>query len=152
MFTPGAHFCIFCWWQQKTVIIWKKHLCASERSYFVLSENATIGLLDSELPLARYKHLKIESFVICFTELAVSFMLLLSISHERPLQNLWTISFSERTQKDLLGALFNCSIHWYLSFLHLKIFKRLFYGVPPLHLFWSVKYTFTCQRWYFQPC
>ena len=33
------NFCIFCWWQQNPVIIWKKYLRASERSNLAFSEN-----------------------------------------------------------------------------------------------------------------
>ena len=56
-------FCIFCWCQQKIshsldkifAYIWKI-LFSSLRKYY--------GLLNSELPLARYQPVKIQSFII----------------------------------------------------------------------------------------
>ena len=42
----------------KSVTVWRKYSRASERSYLALSENAM------ELPWARYKPLKIQSFII----------------------------------------------------------------------------------------
>ena len=72
MFTPQvmvikmskiAYFCIFCWCQQKLsrrldkrfTCIWKMLFSSPRKCY---------GLLDSELPLARYQLLKIQSVII----------------------------------------------------------------------------------------
>ena len=38
------------------------------------------------------------------------------------------------------------SIHWYISFLHFKTIKIHLTGSFICIMFWSVKYTFTCQR------
>ena len=38
------------------------------------------------------------------------------------------------------------SFRWQILFLPLKTFKIQFRGVPPLYVFWSVKYTFIYKR------
>ena len=150
MFTPQvmviqmlkmAHFLYFCWCQQKFshglykifISIWKILYSSLRKCY---------GLLDSQLPLARYQPFKIHSFTIfCWLN---SFQIFLpSIFHKWQLQNLWTIPFSERTKKDLLGALFNVlpklwlmfcchqqkiqKLCHFFSFLHFKTFKIKFH-------------------------
>ena len=60
-------FCIFCWCQQKIrhslekifACIWKILFSSFRKCY---------GLLDSELPSARYQPLKIESFIFLLTQ------------------------------------------------------------------------------------
>ena len=100
-----GQFCIFCWCQQKShslgkifTWIWKILFRYIRKCY---------GLLNSELPLARYQSLKKQIFII-FCWLSSFLILLPLISQKKQLQNLWTISFSVRTQKYLLGSLFKC--------------------------------------------
>ena len=56
-------FCIFCWCQQKISHSLDKILMRI-RKILLSSLRKRYGLLDSELPLARYQHFKIQSFVI----------------------------------------------------------------------------------------
>ena len=52
-------FCIFCWCQQKISHIWNKIINCTWKILFN-SLRKCYGLLDSELPLARYQPLKIR--------------------------------------------------------------------------------------------
>ena len=47
-----------------------------------------------------------------------------------------------------LRALFVGTFHFCIS----KPSKFTFVESPPCFMFWSVKYIFTCKRWYFQVC
>ena len=71
MFTPGvmvikisklAHFYILYWCHQKNQSQFGENICIWKITFS--SFRKCYGLLDSELPLARYQPLKIESFII----------------------------------------------------------------------------------------
>ena len=87
---------------KKSVTIWRNYLRAFERSHLALSENA-MDLSDSEPPLASYQLLKIVSLFFCWLSSFLEFIP--SISHEWQLQDQLNIPLSERTQRDLSGAL-----------------------------------------------
>ena len=53
----GSFFVFSADTNKKSAAVWRKNLRASKRSYLA-------GLLDSELPLAIYQPLKIQSFII----------------------------------------------------------------------------------------
>ena len=96
-------FCIFYWCQQIIshglekifTCIWKILNSSFRKCY---------GLLDSELPLARYQPLKIQSFIIFLLTQQFFDISTLDISQTvtpRPIKH----TFSKRTQRDLSDAL-----------------------------------------------
>ena len=97
-----AIFCNFHWCQQKIshnleklfTCIWKISFNSFRKCY---------GLSDSEPPLASYQLLKIVSLFFCWLSSFLEFIP--SISHEWQLQDQLNIPLSERTQRDLSGAL-----------------------------------------------
>ena len=72
-------------------------------------------------------------------------LLLIFYCHHKKIQKLshsW--HFNDHNSRGKYNNL--SSLRWYISFLHFKIFKIQFHGIPLCIMFWSVKYTFTGQK------
>ena len=108
MFTNGvmvikmAHSCVFCWWQQKSVTVWAKHLSASESaSCLALSED--VWIFGFWATISRMLTLKNTRFRYFFWYLSCLFgVSTLGISRTVTSKlTILTIPFSERTREDL---------------------------------------------------
>ena len=99
-----------------SVTVWTKYLCASGRSYLVLSENAMefwiLSYHQQDVNRWRYR----ISLFHCW--LSSFFIFLPSISLEWQLQTLLIIPFSEKKFKNILGGLQFFSQTWLIFCCH----------------------------------